>query len=332
MTTPHKELRRLGRVIGESPIEEALNGQGGMDRTFTLASGKKVTFIFQTIPYEEIEARTYVDMAVNGRDQNAITEESLRDITQTIHLQQFFPAIGRVVGNRIEILDGSRRRMACLNKKVGFNVLVTSEQISASDARMLARAIQTAKEHSIRDLGVRFMVLRETGMNNKEIAAAEGISEAKVTRAFQAASVPSKIVSLFPVASELSHKDYKTLLDMVGYIEKNEIELETIIDEVSDRIAGDAPYDGLGQEEVKVQIMKHLHAVTFEKKSLNTESPVVVTKCVEFKTPSMFARKKENKKSRVVAYEFGRLSKDVMTKLDEAIQSVLEAYATKEND
>jgi len=42
----------------------------------------------------------------------------------------------------------------------------------------------------------------------------EGLSQAKVTRALQAAAVPQELISLFPVQSELSFSDYKILLEI----------------------------------------------------------------------------------------------------------------------
>lgn len=56
----------------------------------------------------------------------------------------------------------------------------------------------------------------------------------------------------------------------------------------------------------------------------NTKNKAVVTPLVEFNSKGMFARKKV--KGRNFSYEFGRLSKDVQTELDEAIQSVLEKH------
>ncbi|MGP4131779.1 ParB N-terminal domain-containing protein [Pantoea tagorei] len=85
--------------------------------------------------HDDIEAQTYVDAAVNGRDQAFLTPESVSDISRTIKLQQFFPAIGREVNGRIEVLDGSRRRAACLYNGTPFEVLVTKDDLSLSDAR-----------------------------------------------------------------------------------------------------------------------------------------------------------------------------------------------------
>ncbi|MCV5433947.1 ParB N-terminal domain-containing protein, partial [Escherichia coli] len=89
-------------------------------------------------------------------DQSLLTPESVSDISRTIKLQQFFPAIGRMVGERIEVMDGSRRRAACIFNETKFEILVTKDEISLADARQLAIDIQTAREHTLRELGKRF--------------------------------------------------------------------------------------------------------------------------------------------------------------------------------
>lgn len=58
--------------------------------------------------------------------------------------------------------------------------------------------IQTAKEHNIREIGLRLLSLKESGLNQKEIAEQEGLSQAKVTRAVQAATVPQELIDLPP--------------------------------------------------------------------------------------------------------------------------------------
>lgn len=80
------------------------------EKVFTLKSGNQAKFTLSTILNGDIEEKTFVDPAVNGRDQRYVTPESVSDITRTINLQQFFPAIGRVINGCIEVLDGSARR------------------------------------------------------------------------------------------------------------------------------------------------------------------------------------------------------------------------------
>lgn len=109
-----------------------------------------------------------------------------------------------MVGERIEVLDGSRRRAACIFNETKFEILVTKDEISLADARQLAIDIQTAREHTLRELGKRFEVMYGKSMTKEEIARAENISKAKVTRAFQAAAVPDEMIAVFPVASDLA--------------------------------------------------------------------------------------------------------------------------------
>ncbi len=59
--------------------------------------------------------------------------------------------------------------------------MVTEEHLSADEARQLAKDIQTAKEHNLREIGLRLIALKESGFNQKEIAELEGLSQAKVT-------------------------------------------------------------------------------------------------------------------------------------------------------
>ncbi|WP_312698627.1 ParB/RepB/Spo0J family partition protein, partial [Escherichia coli] len=115
---------------------------------------------------------------------------------------------------RIEVLDGTRRRAACIYNNVKFEILVTKDSIDIADARQLAKDIQTAREHSLRELGKRLEVTYGASMTQEEIAQAESISPAKVTRAFQAASVPDEMISVFPVINDISLSDYHFLLKL----------------------------------------------------------------------------------------------------------------------
>lgn len=53
------------------------------------------------------------------------------------------------------------------------------------------------------------MRMKNDGMSQKDIAAKEGLSQAKVTRALRAASAPEELVALFPVQSELTFSTTK---------------------------------------------------------------------------------------------------------------------------
>ena len=79
-------------------------------------------------------------------------------------------------------------------ENVGLRVLVTDQEISVQEAQNLAKDVQTAlqAEHS-RNKVLRLMRMKNDGMSQKDIAAKEGLSQAKVTRALQAASAPEEL-------------------------------------------------------------------------------------------------------------------------------------------
>ncbi|EIR1034366.1 chromosome partitioning protein ParB, partial [Salmonella enterica] len=93
-----RQVIARGRVLGNSSSEFArmLEGDGDV-KTFTLKSGSQAKFVKTVVLSGEVESKTFVDALVNGRDQTMLTRESVSDISRTIKLQQFFPAIGREV-------------------------------------------------------------------------------------------------------------------------------------------------------------------------------------------------------------------------------------------
>ncbi len=314
-----RKIVSRGRVLGKGSSEFARMLESGEGtKTFTLKSGRQATFVQTVVLSGEIESRTFVDQAVNGRDQSLITPESVSDISRTIKFQQFFPAIGRIVGDRIEIVDGSRRRASCIFTETKFEIMVTKDEISLDDARQLARDIQTAREHTLRELGKRFEVMYDKGMTKEEIARAENISPAKVTRAFQAAAVPDEMIAVFPVASDLSLADYQLLLQIAEDANTKGVPVQELVDTVRERIEAT---EGAKEDKAKI-----LAIFKTESKSLKPApvKSVAVEKLREFSDRRQYARKKTDTKKRVVAYEFSRLPSEVQAEIDEAIKKIIE--------
>jgi len=322
-----KELKKMGRTLGNSSFSKMLS-ETESARTFTLKSGATARFTLTKILHDDIETQTYVDATINGRDQAFLTEESVSDISRTIKLQQFFPAIGREVDGRIEVLDGSRRRAACLYSGMPFEVLVTKDGLSLSDARQLAIDIQTAKEHTLRELGNRLKLMYPEHMNQSDIAAAEGLSPAKVTRAFQAASVPDEMIAVFPSVGELSINDYKTLLDIAEKAASRQISVQELAEGVRERIALDALTEH-DDPAVKAKIIGYFRAASAEPKSTRDAKKVVTEKIAEFGDKKQFARKKTDAEKRLVTYEFSRLPVAWQEELDDAVKAVIEKMLAK---
>ncbi|MCE0491075.1 ParB/RepB/Spo0J family partition protein [Pantoea sp. Mb-10] len=313
----------IGRTFSQTPLQND-NDSAGHAQTFILSTGKRALFTLQHIAAKDIEAQTYVVMETNGRDQSGLTPESLRDIIRTIKLQQFFPAIGVKRDNRIEILDGSRRRAAALHCKTGLDVLVTESAISAEEARRLAQDIQTAREHNLREVGMRLMSLKESGMSQKEIAENQGLSQAKVTRALQAASVPLALVSVFPNHSELSYPDYKTLLQACEKLQETGQTVDALIDTIASDIDSVCARDGLAEDEVKNAILRLVRNGSQSLLPSPAKDSVVTTALWSFADKDRFARKKT--RGRMFSYEFNRQSKELQDELDRVINETLSKY------
>ncbi|WP_210510636.1 ParB/RepB/Spo0J family partition protein [Pantoea ananatis] len=322
-----KEMVKLGRQLGNSSFSKMMN-ESESERVFTLKSGAQARFVLNKILHDEIETQTFVDTTVNGRDQAFLTRESVSDISRTIRLQQFFPAIGREVDGRTEILDGSRRRAACIYNGTAFEVLVTRDALSLSDARQLAVDIQTAKEHTLRELGKRLRLMYPGDMNQSEIASAEGLSAAKVTRAFQAAAVPDEIIAVFPSVSELSINDYRILLEITEKARSRHITTDALVSSVRSRMEEEAPHD-IAEPAHKSRIISYFRIESDGPRKAPGSKKIVTEKLAEFTDKKQFARKKTDAEKRVVTYEFSRLSAACQAELDVAIRSVVDRMVVK---
>ncbi|HFD6683866.1 TPA: ParB family protein [Providencia alcalifaciens] len=322
--------KTIGRTLSAAPLSQWGNAQDKHSQRFILKSGVSVRFDLEHIPADELADKTFVRFSVNGRDQNALTPASLVDITRTIKLHQFFPAIGFRQRGKIEILDGSRRRAAALLCHVGLTILVTDTEISSDDARQLANDIQTAKEHNLREIGLRLVQLRDKGMSQKEIALYENLSTAKVTRAIQAASVPEYLVSLFPVQSELSYADYKFLLKIDAQIFNKNLHRENIIQEAHERIDALMEQRPVTSDELKKVILNALKDITENLVSNKKPTGSRITPLWEFDDKNTYARKRV--KERGFSYEFNRVPRQLQEALDNAITSLMTDFFEKKRN
>lgn len=323
-----KVMKKMGRTLGNSNFSKMLSEREG-ERVFVLRSGKEARFVLTKILHDDIEAQTYIDSTVNGRDQSLLTPESISDIARTITLQQFFPAIGREVNNRIEILDGSRRRAACIFNGMPFEVLVTKDELDISDARQLAVDIQTAKEHTLRELGKRLKVMSDNGMSQTEIAKAEGISPAKITRAFQAAAVPDEMIAVFPSISDLAIPDYQLLLEIAEQAKSRQVDVLEVVEGVRVRIEKDSAYDA--QDPLnKTKIIGFFKAESNGLKAPRNTKKAVVEKLAEFSDKKQFARKKTDAEKRLITYEFSRIPAKYHAEIDAAIKIVMDKFQAEE--
>lgn len=315
--------KTIGRTFSQSPLSKALDNEE-QSRTFVLKSGQRAEFKHVHILPGDVADMTFVVLENNGRDQTALTKDSLVDITRTIKFQQFFAAIGRRIDEKIEILDGSRRRAAAIICRTGLNVLVTDTEVSTEDARQLAKDIQTAKEHNLREVGLRLLSMKDNGMSQKEIAEDQGLSQAKVTRALQAAAVPQELLTPFPVQSELSHPDYKLLLSLSERLLEKQISIEALLQEIDTELNILRANKQLTPEDSKNSVLALLRRKVTALIEEPAKDKVKSVPLWIFADKDRFARKKS--KGRTFSYEFNRLSKELQDELDQAIHDSLSRH------
>jgi len=310
----------IGRTFS-APVLNSEPQPEPVKQVFTLSSGKKAVFTRLTVPAAEVASKTFVVQATNGRDQTALTPESLEGITRTLRLQQFFPAIGVRKGEHIEILDGSRRRAAAMLCNVSLDILVTDVALTAGEARILAQDIQTAREHNIREVGLRLLALKESGLTQKEIAEDENLSQAKVTRALQAASVSADLLSIFPVQSELTYSDYKSLMIAEEMLTSRDITVPELLNNISNAVSSIRAQGTLAEDEVKNKIIAEIRKEATLLVMTPEKDKVVTTPLWDFNDKNRYARKKT--RGRMFSYEFNRLPADLQSEIDAAIATVL---------
>ncbi|SFN71003.1 chromosome partitioning protein, ParB family [Izhakiella capsodis] len=324
MSREHRKT--IGRQLN-TQIAVTDSKQDGFEQVLTLKTGKRIKFIYKTIPAADVAERTFVKQETNGRDQTSLTKESLRDIIKTFRSQQFFPCFGVEAADKIEILDGSRRRASAILTHRPLNVMVTSDPLSSDEARQLAKDIQTAKEHNLREVGLRLLLLKDSGLNQKEIAVREGLSPARVTRAIQAAAVPQELIALFPVQSELSYADYKSLLDIDASLKARDISYQQLSENMTaehDKILGESERP---EDEKKADILKLITRISQLLVAAPQKDKSIVLPLWSFDDKDKFARKRI--RGRALSYEFNRLPKECLDDIDSAIKEVLARYLSE---
>lgn len=319
------EIEKAGEDVGNYLQKQFGIESVSQSVVWQLASGQTATFNEVTLSHEQVRDNTLVTFDVNGRDQSMLTAESLEDLN-SLEFQQFYPAVGREIDGKIDVLDGSRRRAWFLLQQghvKTFRILVTQDDISITDAKALAKQLQTAKEHNLREIGLQCLVIQKTnqGITQADIAQRVGLSQAGVSKAMKAASIDEKLVKLFPVVNALAHPDY-ALLDKVMKACENSALLKAFIKKIDAQFVNiQAEYSLEDQKDAIIASIKSELKIAEAKQEKDTAA---VTPLAQFDSKGMFARKKV--KGRNFSYEFGRLSKEVQAELDKAIADVLSKH------
>ncbi|MDC0611982.1 ParB/RepB/Spo0J family partition protein [Vibrio sp.] len=187
-----------------------------------IAGESLVTFKLVKVAAQEIATVTRV-FDQNAREQSFLNEHALSDILLTLKERgQQYPAVGRIGEDGvIEVLDGSRRRMACLIAQQDFLIYV-AEGINSEHAKFLSDVANAHKPLSLYEKGREMQAKLDAreAEDQKALAKMFQCSEALVSGALKAADLPLELLQAYPNVVELGrptivklHKQYHSLTD-----------------------------------------------------------------------------------------------------------------------
>ncbi|WFB49279.1 ParB/RepB/Spo0J family partition protein [Vibrio coralliilyticus] len=185
-----------------------------------VAGEEMVTFELVRISASDIAEQTVV-FAENAREQSFLNEHALSDVLTTLKERgQQYPAVGRKrEDGKIEVLDGSRRRMSCILAEKDFLIYV-AENINGEHAKFLSDVANAHKPLSLYEKGKEMQAKLESGEaeDQKALAKMFQCSEALVSGALKAADLPLTLLQAYPNVADLGrptivklHKQFNEL-------------------------------------------------------------------------------------------------------------------------
>ncbi len=185
-----------------------------------VAGEELVEFELIRIAADQVETETVV-FSENAREQSFLNEHALSDVLSTLKERgQQYPAVGRRrADGKIEVLDGSRRRMSCILANKEFLVYV-AENINAEHAKFLSDVANAHKPLSLYEKGKEMQSKLDSGEaeDQKALARMFQCSEALVSGALKAAALPLELLQAYPNVADLGrptivklHKQFNEL-------------------------------------------------------------------------------------------------------------------------
>lgn len=294
-------------------------------KTFTLHSGIRENFIRMKIDHDKIEEVTCVPSDINGRTQEQLDENSLSDIMETIKDAQYYEAIGYIdEDGNIIVLDGSRRRAACILAGCDFLIYVCNNLINKADAKILAARLQTAKEHNIQEKGRTWQSLKDEGYKQKELAEMFQTSEATISRGLKYNQIDRDLMVFFPDPDVLTTSHWTKLHDFsTKQLSRLKI---TAKDAVTNLMSSEA-WDN-AHKEGKL-------TTNFIIDNLGRHKPVLTkaSKSTQFTTVATYGPRsfiKSNGHAQSFQMKFGRLTKEQIEGLERVAKEYLNECFNKE--
>lgn len=290
---------------------------------YPMPDGREVMFDLVIIKASDIQSETRIHDA-NGREEVALTEEAVADITPSIKQSNgnFLPAVGiRGEDGVIELMDGLRRSWACYYTETDFRVIIPRETITEKEAQYIADISLLSKALSYREQGkslikvmekydftqVTQLVIHLHGENHTK-------SEHELIRLkVRAAELPEKLLLRIPDYNALAVQDYKDIRSVFDQVIKADKKIQDYINAIDADLK--AKTEQLQEQNVQIEtVQKSLIALMgekvlgFLKLKKKASTAAVTTELKKFEKKGYYARAKETKGKKVL--EFGKIQKE----------------------
>lgn len=238
----------------KSPLMQgAYDTSRARTRKMTLPVTKKVVELtIKTIDPDD----AWVSQKINPRNQDLLSEKDphIASLRQSIRNEtQREPVLVRQnpgpAGERYEVIYGSRRRyVAALEKKAhgSFELLAEVGEISDPDAIRLARVENAERQDlSAYELGCDYARQKQSqykDFEQKEMAAALGISEASLSKHLALSRIPESIIRLFISPAVITVKDGPKILRIVERLDS-----KTLTDKLQDIALTNTSFEKVSQ-------------------------------------------------------------------------------------
>jgi ParB family chromosome partitioning protein len=170
-----------------------------------VAGQELVSFELVKVASDKVATDTVV-FEQNAREQSFLNQHALSDILTTLEERsQQYPAVGRrTKDGKIEVLDGSRRRMSCILAEKDFLIYV-AENIETEHAKFLSDVANAHKPLSLYERGREMQAKLDNGEaeDQKALATIFQCSEALVSGALKAAALPLELLRAYPNVGDL---------------------------------------------------------------------------------------------------------------------------------
>ena len=183
-----------------------------------VGNGRRVTFEKIMVPWDKIDSVTVVDTE-NERDQDLLNDYYCDDILPSFKENgQLRPAIAQWRGDKVDVVDGSRRRYSAKRTQKDFEVYVTKELLTGDEVKFLSEIYNVNKKISLYELGKKYRhyLDLERYKDAKELAKAEHVDPATVSIALKAFDkIPMAIAHKIPAIDVFGRPAINTLTNIL---------------------------------------------------------------------------------------------------------------------